>query len=126
MDEPTTQYDVAMDLVTMLYLGGDRRVFSDKDGTLEKAIARNLTSLPNSFSNYLSHGVGSRPSWLGDVLAAATELEMITWQGDALDEFVINYDDANALLRAAAINTPFETMCDMGRILCHAVRSESI
>jgi hypothetical protein len=128
LDEPITKYDVAMDLITILYLGSERRLFSDRDGSLQRAISASLNDLPFSFSDFFSPDPAISPMRirLGEVLAAATELEMITWRGDDLDEFEIRFDDNNAALRAAAANIPLQTMCDMGRVLSHSISAEKL
>jgi hypothetical protein len=128
MDEAITEFDVAMDLVTLLFLGSERRIFSDCDGSLEKVIDCHFPSLPNSFTEFF--GTDDRApkikSKIGQVLAAATELEMITWIGDNLDQFEIKFDEKNAALRAAAINTPVQALKDTGATLCHSLTAETV
>lgn len=126
MDEQASKYDVAMDLITLLYLGGERRVFSDRSSSLAKAILLSLDSMPEDVREFFGNDGGAVRTRLGEVLGAATELEMLTWHGDDLEDFEIHTTGQQALMHSVAINVPFETMCDMGRILCHAVNAESI
>jgi hypothetical protein len=128
MDEAITEFDVAMDLVTLLLLGSERRVYSDRDGALEKAIGAHLAQLPTSFSEFFGVDGPEKTikSQIAKVFTAATELEMIAWVGDDLDQFEIEFDEKSAALRAAAINTPVDDLKAIGKILCHSIATETV
>jgi hypothetical protein len=128
MDEAITEFDVAMDLITLLFLGSERRVYSDRDGALEKAIGVHLKQLPASFSEFFGVDDPKKTikSQIAKVFTAATELEMIAWVGDDLDQFEIGFDEKNAALRAAAINTPVDDLKETGKILCHSIATEIV
>ncbi len=127
MDDAATKWDVAMDLVTLLFLGGQGHVFSDSNGSLEKAIASKFSLLPATFKEFFGSGNPETiKGLLGDVLSAATELDIVVWVGDELNQFEIKFDDKNAALRAAAIDVPVQTLQDIGHALCHSISAEAI
>ena len=101
-------YDLAMDLIALLFLGGNRRTFPDHGGTLDRALEDSRGHLSDELNSALTFSqttVGRRCNQLPQILHAAVEIGLIDWSGFSMNNFTLKLNRESARLNAVRANS---------------------
>jgi hypothetical protein len=122
-------YDLAMDLIALLYLGGERRVFPDHGGILDRALqdsTGHLTDDLNATLTFTHTNIGLRCDQLPQILHAAVELGLIDWSGFAMNKFTLKLNRESARLNAVRANSSTADFEFLGKRLQGLIEAEEV
>lgn len=120
-------YDLAMDLIALLHLGGERKIFPDHGGILDQALQDSLGYLSEDLDGSLTFSttnVGLRCDQLPQVLHAAVELGLIDWTGFAMNKFTLKLSRESARLNAVRANSSTAVFETLGKRLVSLIEVE--
>jgi hypothetical protein len=120
-------YDLAMDLIALLFLGGERRVFPDHGGTLDRALqdcSGQLSDDLNSSLTFSQTNVGLRCNQLPQILHAAVEIGLIDWSGFSMNNFTLKLNRESARLNAVRANSSTADFEARGKRLVALIEAE--
>lgn len=120
MTQSIDDYDLAMHLMALLYLGSDRRRFPDHSGYLDNALKNCQDILPLSLRNTLSFsitGVGSRCDQLPMILICAVEMGLIRWDGFSMNNFELTMTLEDARMNAVSADHSSKEFAKIGHVL---------
>lgn len=120
-------YDLAMDLIALLFLGGDRRTFPDHGGVLDRALQDGLGQLSDDLDSTLTFtqtNVGLRCNQLPQILHAAVEIGLIDWSGFSMNNFTLKLTRESARLNAVRANSSTTEFEARGKRLVALIEAE--
>lgn len=120
-------YDLAMDLIALLFLGGERRTFPDHGGTLDRALEDcqgQLSDELNSALTFSQTNVGRRCNQLPQILHAAVEIGLIDWSGFSMNNFTLKLNRESARLNAVRANSSTADFEVRGKRLVALIEAE--
>ncbi len=126
MTKDISVYELAMDLTALLYLGGERRIFPDYGGLLDKALSRTLETLPENLKSNLTFTettIGFRCDQLPIILHSAVEIGLADWKGFAMNTFLIKLTEQDARMNAVRAGHSTKEFTELGRELIEALTS---
>jgi hypothetical protein len=124
MPKSIDDYELAMTLIALLYLGGSRRTFPDHSGYLDHGLRDCIDGLPKSLAKSLSFSftnVGLRCCELPMILQCALEIGLIEWTGFSMDSFTLKISREDARMNAVAADHSTADFEIMGAALVSAI-----
>jgi len=120
-------YDLAMDLAALLFLGGDRSTFPDHDGILDRALQDcigHLSEELNSALTFSQTNIGLRCNQLPQILHSAVEIGLIDWSGFSMNNFTLKLNRESARLNAVRANSSTAEFESRGKRLVALIEAE--
>jgi hypothetical protein len=120
-------YDLAMDLIALLFLGSDRQTFPDHGGILDRALqdcSGHLSDELNSSLSFTQTNVGLRCNQLPQILHAAVEIGLIDWSGFSMNNFTLKLTRESARMNAVRANSSTAEFETRGKRLVALIEAE--